>query len=419
MGRAVDGWGTGRRRRLQAARAALAVHPRSVGRAGQRGHGPADPGGPGGARPTSRFLDRFPTPPLRLGAARATCSGPGRASATTGGPATCTGRRSAWWPTTAAGCPPTWPGCSALPGVGAYTARAVLAFAFEAGRRGGGHQRRPGAVAGGGRPTGAVPARPSAWSTPWCRPGGAGGSARPSSIWGPESAWPATPRCQECPIRRRCRWAATGRTGPDPAVGSAGVSVPQSRFAGSDRQGRGRLVDALRRGPVPVRGPWPRRSGWPDDPDRADRVVAGLVAEGTGGPDGRRGPAPALSGAPVCSQALRPVTNRTMWSLTSSGRSTCRKWPAPSTTTISEPGARKSVTGPMVSMPMQPSSAPWRYRVGWGAMVPPAAWAAAAVGVVGWAGEHGPVVADGGGQALGGGQRLLDPGRVPRPVEAG
>ena len=38
--------------------------------------------------------------------------------------------------------------------------------------------------------------------------------------------------------------------GPDPAVGSAGVSTRQARFEGSDRQARGRLMKALSAGPV-------------------------------------------------------------------------------------------------------------------------------------------------------------------------
>ena len=87
------------------------------------------------------------------------------------------------------------------------------------------------------------------------------------------------PRCADCPLRPRCRWSARGRPSPDPAIGSAGVSTTQAAFDGSDRQGRGRLIDALRRGAV--------RSdrvavaaGWPDDPGRAGRVAAGLVAEG-------------------------------------------------------------------------------------------------------------------------------------------
>jgi A/G-specific adenine glycosylase len=57
------------------------------------------------------------------------------------------------------------------------------------------------------------------------------------------------------------------------------VSGRQSRFPGSDRQGRGRLVAALRHGPV-VATDLPAVMGWPDDPERAARIAAGLVAEG-------------------------------------------------------------------------------------------------------------------------------------------
>ncbi|HEX2118051.1 MAG TPA: hypothetical protein VHF91_02615, partial [Acidimicrobiales bacterium] len=53
----------------------------------------------------------------------------------------------------------------------------------------------------------------------------------------------------------------------------------QSTFAGSDRQGRGRLVDALRLGPVAL-GEVAVAAGWPDDAERAQRVAAGLVADG-------------------------------------------------------------------------------------------------------------------------------------------
>jgi A/G-specific adenine glycosylase len=82
-----------------------------------------------------------------------------------------------------------------------------------------------------------------------------------------------------------CAWAAAGRPDPDPAVGSAGVSTPQSRFEGSDRQGRGRLVDALRaRGRVPAAS-LADAAGWPDDPDRARRVAATLVADGLAADD--------------------------------------------------------------------------------------------------------------------------------------
>lgn len=63
------------------------------------------------------------------------------------------------------------------------------------------------------------------------------------------------------------------------------MSGGQSRFEGSDRQGRGRLVDALRIGPVA----WAELAGamgWPDDQDRADRVASTVVADGLAVVDG-------------------------------------------------------------------------------------------------------------------------------------
>lgn len=93
------------------------------------------------------------------------------------------------------------------------------------------------------------------------------------------------PDCRACPVRRWCGWAAAGLSPPDPADGSAGVSAGQPRFEGSDRQGRGRLVDALCRGPVPV-ADVPSVMGWPDDPARADRVAIGLLDDGLAVRDG-------------------------------------------------------------------------------------------------------------------------------------
>jgi A/G-specific adenine glycosylase len=57
----------------------------------------------------------------------------------------------------------------------------------------------------------------------------------------------ARPRCGTCPVARACRWNLEG--GPDPAPRSAGVSRPQSKFQGSDRQVRGRVLAALRERP--------------------------------------------------------------------------------------------------------------------------------------------------------------------------
>ena len=165
----------------------------------------------------------------------------------------------------------------ALPGVGPYTARAVLAFAFEhdvgvvdtnVGRvlaRWEGRSLR--ASEAQAQADGLVPAgRAWAWNQAVMELGGT-------------VCLRCRPRCASCPVQRSCAWAAAGLAPPDPADGSAGVGTGQPRFEGSDRQGRGRLVEALCRGPVAV-ADIPVVMGWPDDPDRADRVAAGLLDHG-------------------------------------------------------------------------------------------------------------------------------------------
>jgi A/G-specific adenine glycosylase len=82
------------------------------------------------------------------------------------------------------------------------------------------------------------------------------------------------PDCARCPLTGDCGWRAIG---PDPAV----TGPQQSRFEGSDRQGRGRLVAALRRGPVSsTPDALAVTMGWPDDPERALRVAMTVVADG-------------------------------------------------------------------------------------------------------------------------------------------
>lgn len=167
----------------------------------------------------------------------------------------------------------------ALPGVGPYTARAIRVFAFE----------RPDAVVdtnvarilartGGGRlkPKAAQAAADAALDRPGRDPW-----AWNQALLDVGAGWctARSPRCDSCPLRLHCRWHAEGNPKPDPATGSAGVSGRQSRFEGSDRQGRGRLIDALRAGPV-NRADLAAVMGWPDDPDRAERVAESVVADG-------------------------------------------------------------------------------------------------------------------------------------------
>ena len=170
------------------------------------------------------------------------------------------------------GFPRTLDGLLALPGVGQYTARAVMAFAFELdaavvdtniarvyarvnGRRL--TAREVQAAADASLPRG------DSWAWNQC-----------VMDLGATLCRPASPGCGECPLRDGCAWHGEG---PDPAVGSAGVSRTQAPFEGSDRQARGRLLKALGQAPLPVAqaGAVAGRS-----PDHARRLVDGLIVDG-------------------------------------------------------------------------------------------------------------------------------------------
>ncbi len=183
-----------------------------------------------------------------------------------------------------------------LPGVGRYTARAVLAFAFE--HRAGVVDTNVARVLAR-----AVAGRPLPW---------AAAQELADRLVASESPWAwnqsvmdlgATlctsrqPKCDSCPLGAGrdaailCAWARDG--GPDPALGSAGTSRPQSRFAGSDRQGRGRLLAAVVAAHTAERDGVPPESvaaaaGWPQDGPRAAAVAQRLVDDGlvTVAPDG-------------------------------------------------------------------------------------------------------------------------------------
>ncbi|QXC63613.1 A/G-specific adenine glycosylase [Aquihabitans sp. G128] len=169
-------------------------------------------------------------------------------------------------------------GLLALPGIGPYTARAVLAFAHEADGVGVLDTNAARILARWtGRPLGRAEAQDAA---DLAVPEGRSWAWNQAMLdLGATVCRKRAPRCDACPVAVDCAWRVAGNPEPDPAVGSAGVSGGQSRFEGSDRQGRGRLVDALRAGPVPAHA-LPAATGWPDDPDRASRVAATLVADG-------------------------------------------------------------------------------------------------------------------------------------------
>jgi A/G-specific adenine glycosylase len=160
----------------------------------------------------------------------------------------------------------------ALPGIGPYTARAVVVFAFE-------------------QPAGVVDVNAARVHA---RLAGRSLSARdvqaiadaatpPSQAWswnqavldlGATVCTKKDPACSNCPLTADCGWRATGA---DPA----GIGTRQSRFEGSDRQGRGRLVSALRRGAISAHPEvLAQTMGWPDDPERSLRVAMTVVADG-------------------------------------------------------------------------------------------------------------------------------------------
>ena len=168
--------------------------------------------------------------------------------------------------------PSTLAGLLALPGVGPYTARAVLAFAYESDvavvdtniarvyARLHGCRLTPKQVQAladealpGGR----------AWQWNQCL-----------MDLGAVLCRPVAPGCAECPLAPDCRWRGRGI---DPAVGSAGVSRSQARFEGSDRQARGRLLKLLTVASVQSVD---AVSVMGCAPERADRLVGSLVADG-------------------------------------------------------------------------------------------------------------------------------------------
>ncbi|WP_162872734.1 A/G-specific adenine glycosylase [Austwickia chelonae] len=166
----------------------------------------------------------------------------------------------------------------ALPGVGAYTAAAVAAFAF--GRRAtvvDTNIRRVHArlVTGSALPQPSLTRAESAladellpqetttsvrWNVACMELGALVCTAR-------------APRCSSCPVQARCAWQ---RAGCPPYTGKAHRG---QAWEGTDRQARGTLMAVARAASGPV-GADDLRAAWPRDDLQRNRCLASLVADG-------------------------------------------------------------------------------------------------------------------------------------------
>jgi len=173
-----------------------------------------------------------------------------------------------------------------LPGVGDYTAAAVLAFAY--GRRavvldtnvrrvlarvlGGAEHPRPSVTVEERRAADAVLPDDDATAAAW--------SVAVMEL-GALVCTSAAPRCEVCPVRVSCAWVAAGRPPYD------GPPRKVQAFAGTDRQVRGRLLAVLRESASPV-AKAELDAVW-DDAVQRERALDGLVADGLVDPlpDGR------------------------------------------------------------------------------------------------------------------------------------
>jgi A/G-specific adenine glycosylase len=163
-----------------------------------------------------------------------------------------------------------------LPGIGAYTARAVAAFAF--GRRVpvvDTNVRRVVARAVGGQGAAGPPTSRDLDTLAALLPASPVRAARFSVALMELGALVCTaraPRCAACPIVDGCAWRRAGAPVYD------GPSTHPQRFTGTDRQVRGLLLDVLRGSAGPVRK-HALDLAWSETVQR-ERALDSLVADG-------------------------------------------------------------------------------------------------------------------------------------------
>jgi A/G-specific adenine glycosylase len=166
----------------------------------------------------------------------------------------------------------------ALPGIGAYTARAVVAFAYR--------RREPvvdtnvrrlvsRAVAGVADAPPGASRRDQDLVEPLLPADGETAATLSVGLMelGALVCTARRPRCADCPLAGVCAWRAAGRPAP-----TNGRVRRRQRYVGTDRQVRGRLLAVLR----DADGPVPRAAldaVW-DDHTQRDRALATLVEDG-------------------------------------------------------------------------------------------------------------------------------------------
>jgi len=166
----------------------------------------------------------------------------------------------------------------ALPGIGEYTAAAVVSFAFGAravvldtnirrvlARVLGGQPGVPAHITSAERERArsvlpAEPARAAAWNQAVMELGALVCTAR-------------SPACPACPLQGPCRWRRSGYAGAAPRRRRQG-------YTGTDRQARGALLrTVIARGSIPLGDLTADATTWPAAEQRA-RALAGLLADG-------------------------------------------------------------------------------------------------------------------------------------------
>ncbi|SFB08419.1 A/G-specific DNA-adenine glycosylase [Amycolatopsis marina] len=165
----------------------------------------------------------------------------------------------------------------ALPGIGAYTARAVVAFAY--GKRApvvDTNVRRVVARAVHGAGDAGPPSntRDMADIEAFLPEQDAEAAKFSAAVMelGALVCTARSPQCADCPIFADCAWQRAGR----PAY--AGPAKPVQKFAGTDRQIRGRLLDVLRGTAEPVAKS--RLDVVWSEAGRRDRCLDSLLADG-------------------------------------------------------------------------------------------------------------------------------------------